>query len=139
MKSTGNIESRLAIREFYGSFAHASSFGLTEDWMAHWADECTWETPHFAISGKARVREQWNALWATFESVALIHEICAIRCEINSASAVCIAREIIQMRGGAVYKLAGCYEDALVLEGGNWMFTDRRYRQLVEEAPLPHA
>lgn len=135
MKSTGSIEDRLAIREFYGSFAHASSFGLTEQWMAHWAENCAWETPHFAIGDKTGVREQWIQLWGNFEAVALIHEICSIAAEQEGASVIVIAREIIQMRGGGVLKLAGCYEDKLVCIGGNWRFADRRYQPLVEEPP----
>lgn len=135
MKSTGSTENRLAIREFYGSFAHASSLGLTEDWMEHWAEGCAWKTQHFALEGKGEVRNQWDQLWANFDKVALIHEICSIHAEDDTASVVCIAREIIQLRGGGVYKLAGCYEDVLVRRDDKWQFRRREYQPLVEEPP----
>lgn len=135
MKSSGSIENCRAIREFYGSFAHASSLGLTEDWMEHWAEDCAWKTQHFALEGKAEVRNQWDQLWVNFDKVALVHEICSIRAEGDTASVVCIAREIIQLRSGGVYKLAGCYEDALIRIGDRWQFARREYQLLVEETP----
>ncbi len=135
MKSTGSIEDRLQIREFYGSFAHASSLGLTEDWMGHWAEDCAWKTQHFTLEGKASVREQWDQLWANFDKVALLHELCCVQAEGDTATVLCIAREIIQLKGAGVYKLAGCYEDALVRTDGGWQFASRDYQPLVEEAP----
>ena len=135
MKSTGSLENRLQIREFYGSFAHASSLGLTVEWMDHWADECAWKTQHFTLQGKASVREQWDQLWANFDKVALLHEICSINAVGDTATVVCLAREIIQLTGGGVYKLAGCYEDTLVRTDGNWQFARREYQPLVEEPP----
>lgn len=132
----GSIEDRVTIREFYGSFARASSLGLTEDWLVHWAQDCIWNTQHFKLSGKDEVRRQWDQLWENFDKVALIHEVCSIQVEGDTASTTCIAREVIQLRNGGVYKLAGCYEDQLLRNEGSWLFARRDYQALIEELPL---
>ncbi|MFV8817591.1 nuclear transport factor 2 family protein [Haliea sp. E17] len=139
MKNSGSIEERLAVREFYGSFAHASSLGMTAEWMGHWAADCTWKTQHFTLQGEAKVREQWDQLWANFDKVALLHEICSVEVDGDRATVVCIAREIIQLSVGGIYKLAGCYQDTLVRVGGDWRFASREYQPLVEEPPAAPA
>lgn len=135
MPFSGPLEDRLFIREFYGSFARASSLEQLQEWLAHWAEDCIWNTQHFSLSGREAVREQWHQLWANFDRVALMHEVCSIEVDGDDASCSCIAREIIQLSGGGIYKLVGCYDDKLVRRNGCWLFARRDYQLLVEEPP----
>jgi uncharacterized protein (TIGR02246 family) len=135
MAFTGPIEDRLAIRDLYGLYADASSRGDREDWAACWAEDCQWNTHLFARSGNAELREQFDALWANFRSLAFLSEIGTIEVDGDRAMARAVAREIIRLTDGGLYKLVGRYEDQLVRENGKWLFSRRDYQPLVEELP----
>lgn len=135
MAFTGPTEDRLAIRDLYGLYSDASWRGDRDDWEACWAEDCQWNTHLFGRSGKHELREQWDALWANFRSLAILSEIGAIEVDGDRAMARCVAREIIRLVDGGLYKLVGRYEDRLVRENGTWLFSRRDYQPLVEELP----
>ena len=133
MSFSGLLEDRQLIREFYGAFSYASSCQATEEWLSFWAEECTWITNHFTLTGKAAVRDQWGNLWQNFEKVGLLCEVGSIKVEGDHASTGVIVREIIKMKGGGLYKLIGRYEDNLIRQQGQWRFLRREYFVIAEE------
>ena len=135
MAFTGPPEDRLAIRDLYGLYADASTRGDPEDWLACWTQDCQWNSHLFQRSGKTELREQWDLLWANFSKLAFLSEIGAIEVEGDRAKARSVAREIVRLNNGGLYKLVGRYDDYIVRENGEWRFSRRDYQPLVEEAP----
>lgn len=136
MAFIGSIEDRLDIRDLYGVYADASCRGDREDWVACFAEDGQWNSHIFQQSGRQALREQWDALWANFSSLAFLSEVHAIEIDGDAAIARALAREIVRLKDGGLYKLVGLYDDRLVRVGGKWLFSRRTYRPLVEELPV---
>ncbi len=135
MAFSGSKEDRDAIRDLYGSYSDASSCGDVERFLACFAEDGQWNTHIFSRSGKAELLAQWEELWIAFERVGFLSEIGSIEVDGNTASCRCVAREIIRLKSGGLYKLIGQYTDQLVRVDGNWLFRKRDYDPIAEEAP----
>ena len=135
MAFSGPMEDRMAIRERYDTYGDASARGDAETFLTCWTDDGQWKTHLFTRIGKAELREQWDLLWANFEKVAFIGNVMSIEADGDTASCRSVAREIIQLKGGGVFKLAGLYHDQMVRQNGAWLFQKRDYNVLVEELP----
>jgi hypothetical protein len=133
MKNSGPLEDRILIRELYGLYADASSRGSAEDWLALWTDGGQWNSHIFQCTGKIELRQQWDSLWANFASLGFLSEVGPIEVTGDTAKARSVAREIIRLTDGSLYKLIGAYEDHLVKANGEWLYARRDYRPLVEE------
>ncbi len=134
-KNSGPMEDRLAIRELFGLYGDASCHGDTDAWLELFAEDCEWNSHIFQCSGKTELRAQWEQLWAAFGELGFLSEIGWIAVDGNTARASSQAREIIRLKDGGLFKLIGHYEDELVKQNGEWLFTRRNYRPLVTEAP----
>jgi len=135
MAFTGSIEDRLAIRELYGSYGDASSRGDPETFLACWTDDGQWNSHIFQRSGKAELRAQWDLLWTNFDKVGFVSEVGSIEIDGDTANCRSVAREIVLLKGGGVYKLVGRCQDRVVRQDGRWLFARRDYEPLVEELP----
>ena len=135
MAFIGSVEDRLAIRELYSASADGSCRGDREDWLACWADNGHWITHVFECVGKDAIRQQWDVLWNNFSSVFFIGDVGALEVCGDRATARSSAREIVRLKSGGIYRLAGLYEDELVREESGWLFVRRNYIPLVEELP----
>ncbi|MCJ2180865.1 nuclear transport factor 2 family protein [Novosphingobium album (ex Hu et al. 2023)] len=135
MPFTGPREDRDAIRELYATYGDASTCGDTERFLACFAEDGQWNTHIFQRTGKAELRAQWDQLWAGFERVGFLGEVGSIEVEGDAACCRCVAREIVLLKTGGVYKLIGQYTDRLVRQNGAWLFAQRDYRPIVEELP----
>lgn len=135
MAFTGPIEDRLAIRELYGSYGDASANADMDGFLACWTDEGQWNSHIFQRSGKTALREQWDLLWANFAKVGFLGEVGSIEIDGDRAACRSVAREIILLKSGGVYKLVGRYQDQVVRRDGRWLFARRDYEPLVEELP----
>lgn len=135
MPFTGPMEDRLAIRELYDTYGDASALGDVDTFLSCWADDAQWNTHIFTRNGKAELREQWDQLWAGFDKVAFLGNVLSIEIEGDTASCRSLAREIVNLKGGGLFKLAGLYRDQLVKRDGRWLFARRDYEVLAEELP----
>jgi uncharacterized protein (TIGR02246 family) len=135
MAFIGSIEDRLAIRELYGSYGDASVRADTEAFLACWTEDGQWNSHIFRRSGKDELREQWDLLWTNFAKVAFLGEIGSVEVDGDKATCRSVQREIILLKSGGVYKLAGAYRDQVVRKNGVWLFARRDYEPLVEELP----
>lgn len=135
MPFTGPMEDRLAIRELYDTYGDGSCTGNADTFLSCWTDDGQWNTHIFTRTGKAELREQWDQLWAGFEKVAFLGNVLSIEVDGDRAKTRSVAREIVALKGGAIFKLAGLYHDQLERRGGQWLFARRDYEVLAEEAP----
>lgn len=136
MPFTGPLEDRILIRELYGRYADASWRQAKQDWLDCWTEDARWNNPPaFECTGKAAIARQWDQIWADFSDLAFLGEIGSIEVTGDQARARSLAREIIRLKSGGLFKLAGAYEDWLVRVNGEWRFTRRDYRALIMELP----
>lgn len=135
MAFTGPFEDRMAIRELYGMYGDGSARGDRADWLDCWTDDAVWTTHIFTCEGKQAIGAQWDALWANFEKLAFLSDIGAIEVSGDTATGRSVAREIVALKGGGIYKLVGRYDDTFVRRGGRWLFLRRDYQPIAEELP----
>jgi ketosteroid isomerase-like protein len=135
MPFTGAMEDRLLIRELYDRYGDGSCTGDAATFLSCWTEDGQWNTHVFSRSGKAELREQWDMLWSGFEKVAFLCNVLSIEIDGETASVRAVAREIISLKGGGIFKLAGLYRDQLVRQQSEWLFARRDYEVLAEEAP----
>jgi ketosteroid isomerase-like protein len=133
MAFIGPREDQLAIRDLFGSYSDASTRGSAEDWLACFTEDGQWNSHLFRCTGPAELRKQWDLLWATFAKLGFMSEVGSI--EVDGDKAVCrsVAREIVRMADGSIFKLIGRYDDVVVRRGGRWLFARRDYQPLVQE------
>jgi hypothetical protein len=131
--AVNQFEERILIRELYGRYAIAAAEQDGATWLACWAANATWKTPHFEVSGRQALRESWTATWVNFSNVAAFNEIGAISLDGDVAKATSSTLEIIKLSAGGLLKMAGLYRDELVREGGQWCFARREYQALNQE------
>lgn len=135
MAFTGPMEDRLAIRDLYGRYSDASTRGDVEDWLSCFTPDGQWNSHLFQCAGAAELRAQWDALWANFEKLGFLSEVGSIEVAGDAATCRSVAREVVRLKGGGLFKLIGRYDDVVVRKGGEWLFARRDYQPLVEEPP----
>lgn len=135
MTNSGPMEDRLLIRELFGLYGDASCKGDADSWLATFAEDCEWNSHMFNRKGKVDLREQWDQLWQAFDKLGFLSEIGWIAVDGDTARASSQAREIIRLKDGGLFKLIGHYDDYLVRENGQWLFSRRNYQPLVLEEP----
>jgi len=133
MKNTGSLEDRMLVRETYGLYAMASCNGDAEAWLELWTDDAQWNSHMFTRRGKVELRQQWDDLWGSFDKLGFLSDIGAVEVTGDTARAQSVAREIIRLKDGSLFKLIGTYDDHLVRAGDRWLFSRRDYSPLVEE------
>ncbi|HUD31200.1 MAG TPA: nuclear transport factor 2 family protein [Novosphingobium sp.] len=135
MPFTGPVEDRLAIRELYGTYADASWRGDRALWLATFTPDGRWTSHLFDAQGHEALAATWDGLWKDWASVAFLAEIGSIEVAGDAAAVRSYAREVVQTNAGAVFKLCGRYEDALVRSDGEWKFARRDYTLTIGEFP----
>lgn len=135
MPFIGTREDKEAIRELYATYSDASACEDSETFVGCFAEDGQWNTHIFSRHGKAELREQWDQLWAAFDKVGFLTEIGSIEVDGDRAACRCVAREIIRLKNGGIYKLIGKYRDELVKQDGRWLFARRDYEPIAEEVP----
>lgn len=133
MAFSGPLEDRLLIRERMGAYADAAFRADVEAYLACWSEDCTRVWAGSEIRGKPALREQWEKIWLGLEKMTFFVEVGAIEVEGDLAKTRCYCREILFLKGGAVRKVVGRYDDKLRREDGEWLFTRREYALLMDE------
>ena len=136
MQNIGSFEDRMLVREAYGLYALASCEPDVEAWLDLWTEDAQWNSHLFKRRGRDDLREQWHELWANFDKVGFLSEVGPVQVSGNLARARSVAREVIRLADGSIFKLIGIYDDELVRSGETWLFARRDYTPLVEEFPV---
>jgi hypothetical protein len=134
MAFIGPIEDRILIRELYGRYGDASWRGDREGWITCFTQDGCWTSHLFDCRGHTELRAEWDRLWADWEAVAFLGDIGAIEVEGDIASCRSYAREVVKLKSGGIFKLAGHYADSLRRENGDWLFARRDYTMTIAEA-----
>jgi len=134
MPFTGPAEDRAVIRELYATYSDASACADADTFLACFTADGQWNTHVFQRQGKSELQAQWEQLWIGFDKVGFLSEIGSIEVDGDHATCRCVAREIILLKTGGLYKLIGQYRDQLVRENGTWLFSRRDYVPIAEEA-----
>jgi hypothetical protein len=135
MAFTGPMEDRLAIRELYGTYGDASWRGDRAQWLACFTSGGRWTSHLFDATGHAELIATWDGLWKDWDFVAFLGEIGAMEIAGDHARCRSYAREIVRMKSGITFKLAGSYDDVLAKEDGEWKFAERHYKLMIDEFP----
>jgi ketosteroid isomerase-like protein len=135
MPFTGSLEDRTLIRELYGRYGDASWRGDREAWLDCFTADGRWVSHLFNCTGKAELAATWDSLWKDWTSVAFLSEIGSIEASGDRAKVRSYAREIVQLKSGGIFKLAGHYDDELVRQNGQWLFASRIYKLMIAEVP----
>lgn len=133
MENSGSLEDRMLVREVYGLYTMASCNGDMNGWLGLWTDDAEWNSHLFNRKGKAELRQQWDQLWVNFDQLGFLSEVGPVAVNGDTARAQSVAREIIRMADGSLFKLIGVYDDYLIRMDGRWLFSRRDYRPLVQE------
>jgi uncharacterized protein (TIGR02246 family) len=135
MAFRGSIEDRLMIRERMGAYADAAMAKDLEAYLANWTEDCVWLSLGQEFHGKEALRIQWPKTWTGIWKMGFFNEIGAIEVDGDRATARCNVREIVFMEDGGVRKLVAWYDDELVRENGEWLFSRRAYNLIGDEPP----
>lgn len=133
MAFTGPLEDRLLIRERMNAYADATFRGDVEAYLDCWAEDGVRIGNGEEVRGKDALRAQWSKFWAWLDKMTFFTEVGAIEVDGDHATARCWCREILFLKGGAVRKVVGVYEDQLVRQDGAWRFARREYTLFMDE------
>jgi ketosteroid isomerase-like protein len=133
MPFTGSLEDRVLIRELYGRYADASWRGDREAWVACFTPDGRWVSHLFDCRGREQLLATWDGLWKDWSNVAFLSEIGSIEVSGDRAKVRSYAREIVQLKTGGIFKLAGQYDDDLVRQNRDWLFASRVYTMKIAE------
>ncbi|CAN7604379.1 nuclear transport factor 2 family protein [Phenylobacterium sp. LjRoot219] len=136
MPFEGPLEHRQLIRERFGAYSDAVFRGDVAGYLDCWAEDGVRVWAGREVQGKAALRAQWEKIWEGLEKMAFFAEIGAIEVRGERATARCYCREILVLKGGAVRKVVGVYDDELVRDGGVWLFARRTYQLFMDEGAI---
>jgi ketosteroid isomerase-like protein len=131
MAFTGPAEDRLKIRERFSSYSDAVFRGDVADYLACWTQDGVRIGPGGDCHGKSALRAHWNEVWRAIERMAFFTQVAAIEVDGARASARSYCLEIVNLTDGTAQKLVGRYDDDLVREAGDWLFSRRSYQVIL--------
>jgi ketosteroid isomerase-like protein len=129
----GSVEDRLKIRERLDSYSDAVFRGDVDDYLACWSEDATRSGAGGECRGKPALREHWQGIFRYLERMTFFTQIATIEVTGDRATTRSYCREILLLKGGAIRKLVGVYDDVLVRDGDDWLFTLRNYAVLIDE------
>jgi len=135
MPFTGPLEDRLLIRELYDRYTDACWREDREEWLSCFAENARWATHLFECSGKDEMVETWDRISVDWIKVAFLGTIGSIEVVGDTARARSYAREIVDLKSRGIVKPAGRYDDELIRQDGDWLFTSRTYSLLFADPP----
>ncbi|MDB5480990.1 MAG: nuclear transport factor 2 family protein [Caulobacteraceae bacterium] len=132
---TGPVEDRLAIRERIETYSHAVFLHDADLWISNWAEDGVWHLPSIGIdiSGRANIRAAWEQAMSAYSMAGFFAVPGAIEVSGDTATARSYTQEILVTTDGALRKIVGAYDDALVKRDGAWLFARRSYNVLHDE------
>ncbi len=132
----GAAEDRLAIRERIEAYSDAVFRHDADAWIANWAEDGVWRLPALGIdlTGRPAIRAAWEQAMSAFSLAGFFAAPGLIEVDGDTATARSYTQEILVAKdGGAVRRIVGAYDDALVKRDGQWLFARRAYNVLHDQ------
>ncbi|KHK89894.1 nuclear transport factor 2 family protein [Novosphingobium malaysiense] len=144
MAFTGPVDDRLAIRELMDTHAHGVMTKDPELWGSIWAEDAYWELPEYpdlgGFDGKETIVGAWTESMKRYglenmsKPMIYFMQPGAIEIEGNRAKTVAYTIEIYDDPDtGKRTRTTGRYDDELEKRDGNWLFTRRAYRSILND------
>ncbi len=130
MAFEGPLEDRLAIRERIEAYSDAVFRRDAQAWISNWCEDSIWSLPGMQVEGRAAIKAAWVQAMAGFPLAAFFATPGAIEVRGETAQARVYTQETLTDASGAPIRIIGEYDDALVRQGGVWLFQQRLYRIL---------
>ncbi|MCE7796723.1 nuclear transport factor 2 family protein [Sphingobium sufflavum] len=133
MPDNSSFEDRFLIRELYGRYALAAAQQDGDTWLSCWAENGSWKTPHFELTGRQALLGAWDATWTNFSKVSAFNEVGEIHLSGDTAKATSSVFEIITLVSGGQTQMVGIYADEFMREDGQWRFARRDYTLMSQQ------
>lgn len=133
---TGPAEDQLKIRERIDSYCDAVCRQALDDYLACWTEDGARLGEGGECRGTAELSAHWDGIWRVLSKMAFMAQVGSIEVTGDHAHARSYCLEIFQLRGGGTHRLVGAYDDKLRRVGGEWRFSERRYRVFLDETPI---
>ena len=133
MAFTGPAADRQAIREVMDAYSDAVFRHNAEDWIANWAQDGVWRMPGVDVTGRAAIKAAWVQAMSGFKLAGFFSAPGHIAVLGDQAEARSYTQEVLELHAGGVIRIIGTYDDTLVKQGGQWLFSSRRYRVLRQD------
>ncbi len=127
MAYSGSIEDRLLIRELVETYNDAVFRRDSQAWQDIWADDAQWHIFGQVIKGRAAIVSMWEQAMGAFSYVGFFAQPGSINVMGATATAVVYVRETI-VQDGALRRVEGQYNDALIKQDGVWRYKSRIYQ-----------
>lgn len=131
----GPLEDRVAISELHQTYADAVVRIDAEDWGKVWAEDARWSLMGMETEGREAIVAFWKQAMSALESVSF-HCIAAMTVvDGDTAIGRCQTQEILTNKDGSTRMLGGLYEDTMVKQNGQWLYSSRSFRIVGEYNP----
>ena len=130
---SGPIDDRLKVRELLDSYSDAVCRTALDDYLSCWTEDGVRLGDGGECHGKAELRAHWDGIWQVLSNMVFVTQVGAIQVDGDHARARSYCLEVLKFRTGATHRLVGQYEDELRRIDGEWLFSERRYRVLVDD------
>jgi ketosteroid isomerase-like protein len=130
----GALEDRLAVRERVEAYGDAVFRHDAEAWIACWSDDAVWRLPGMEVATKPKIKAAWEGAMAGFTLAAFFSTPGSIRVAGETAEARIYTQETLILQDGAARRIVGAYDDRLVKVGAEWLFAERTYAILHDQA-----
>jgi ketosteroid isomerase-like protein len=128
MAFTGPAQDRQTIRELLETYSDAVTRQDIDTYLACWAENCRRRGSGGECEGKDELRTHWHGIFQAVEQMVFFTQLASLTVDGSRAVARSYCLEIMKLRDGPTKQLVGEYDDELVRVGGDWLFSERRYR-----------
>jgi len=124
------FEDRVAINDVLARYADGVNRRDSNLWSNCWDEYGSWSLSHeHVVVGRAAIVEKWLKVMADCPHVTMFAMQGSIVISGDRADGMSYSNEIIQMRNGKEFQVAGEYADQYLRRDQQWFFSARRFTQ----------
>ena len=131
----GPLEDRIAIAELHQTYADAVVRADASDWSKVWTEDAHWNLMGMEVDGRDAIVALWQQAMGGLEAVSF-HCIPSMTVvDGDRAMGRCQTQEYMKVKDGTTRAVGGLYEDEMIKREGQWYYTSRIFRVVVEYNP----